>query len=157
MSKKTACLIIEDELTILVMLTEMLAKLTDVEVEGKRTLRDGLRELDSKPYDVVMLDLSLPDSENLDGLIAVRRLHPEVPIIVVTGSPQLKREAMELGAKVFVEKPPSPNQIREAVIFAANIKQKVEEDFAPLEQGRVNTEKEIAEFHRLENELKGKS
>ena len=49
------------------------------------SLDGGLRELDSEPTDIVLLDLGLPDSTGIDTLEAVRDQSREVPIVVLTG------------------------------------------------------------------------
>jgi DNA-binding NtrC family response regulator len=57
--------------------------------------------------DVVLLDLRLPDCDDLRVLSAVRRLVPGTPVIVMTayGSPESLREARRLGAFAVLEKP----------------------------------------------------
>ena len=57
--------------------------------------------------DVVLLDLRLPDCDDLRVLSAVRRLVPGTPVIVMTafGSPESLREARQLGAFAVLDKP----------------------------------------------------
>ena len=57
--------------------------------------------------DVVLLDLRLPDCDDLHVLSAVRRLVPSTPVIVMTafGSPESLREARRLGAFAVLDKP----------------------------------------------------
>jgi two-component system NtrC family response regulator len=57
--------------------------------------------------DVVLLDLRLPDCDDLRVLSAVRRLVPTIPVIVMTafGSPESLREARRLGAFAVLDKP----------------------------------------------------
>jgi two-component system, NtrC family, response regulator HydG len=57
--------------------------------------------------DVVLLDLRLPDSEDLRVLSALQRLSPATPVIVMTayGTPELLSEARRLGAFSIVNKP----------------------------------------------------
>lgn len=50
------------------------------------TLAAGLDRLTSGDADLVLLDLSLPDSEALDGLGQIRACAPDVPIVVLTGN-----------------------------------------------------------------------
>jgi DNA-binding NtrC family response regulator len=55
----------------------------------------------------VILDVYLPDSDNLGVLAAMRRLAPQVPVILMTahGSPALVERARHLGAFTVLEKP----------------------------------------------------
>jgi DNA-binding NtrC family response regulator len=57
--------------------------------------------------DVVLLDLLLPDADDLKVLSAMRELAPGSPIILMTsyGSPELFAEARERGAFMSVNKP----------------------------------------------------
>jgi DNA-binding NtrC family response regulator len=69
----------------------------------------AIRELDPscEGADVVLLDVYLPDSDNLGVLAAMRRLSPQTPIILMTayGSPALVDRARRLGAFTILDKP----------------------------------------------------
>lgn len=54
-------------------------------LEYAGSLAEGLLRLSLGSIDIVLLDLSLPDSEGTDTLAAVRRAHPEVPVLVIAG------------------------------------------------------------------------
>lgn len=57
--------------------------------------------------DVVLLDLRLPDSDDLRVLSMMRRLSPATPVILMTayGSPEILAEARRIGAFSVVNKP----------------------------------------------------
>jgi DNA-binding NtrC family response regulator len=57
--------------------------------------------------DLVLLDLRLPDSDDLRVLAAMRRASPSTPIILMTayGAPELLNEARRLGVLTIVTKP----------------------------------------------------
>jgi two-component system, NtrC family, response regulator AtoC len=63
--------------------------------------------------DVVLLDLRLPDVDDLHILAAMRQRSPNVPVIVMTafGTPELLNEAMRLGAFAFIDKPFDMNDV----------------------------------------------
>ncbi|MDZ4859860.1 MAG: response regulator [Candidatus Hydrogenedentes bacterium] len=68
---------------------------------------DALRAMESKPYDLVLLDMLMP---NRDGLAVLRELRGKPgapPVIVMTGSAAsgVREEASELGAHSFLQKP----------------------------------------------------
>jgi PAS domain S-box-containing protein len=54
-------------------------------LESAGTLAGGLKRLTQRDIDVVLLDLSLPDSHGLQTVAAARAQSPNVPIIVMTG------------------------------------------------------------------------
>jgi CheY-like chemotaxis protein len=64
--------------------------------------------------DLILLDLNLP---NVSGSLFLARSKPEVPVVVFSSSanPEDVREAMELGATAFVQKPMDFEEYRERV------------------------------------------
>lgn len=75
-------------------------------LDWAETLQDGLTRLQQKPVDVVLLDLSLPDSQNVDTIRSVRHDAPRVPIVVLTGNDdrELILEALRTGARDYLIK-----------------------------------------------------
>ena len=69
-------------------------------------LETALEQLKSQPIDVVLLDLSLPDTFELRGLTRIREAAPEVPVLVLTGSTddRLSARAFTQGAQDFLRK-----------------------------------------------------
>lgn len=67
--------------------------------------------------DLVLLDLNMPGSSGLSGLITLRAIQPSVPVIVISafGDDLTIRRAMELGASGFVSKSASMEEIRAAI------------------------------------------
>jgi len=67
--------------------------------------------------DLLLLDLSMPGASGLSGLIALRGIHADVPMVVVSAHDDTGtiRRALELGASGFISKSASIEQIREAV------------------------------------------
>ena len=65
------------------------------------------------PADIVLLDLRLPDSDDLRVLSAMRHRSPATPIILMTayGSPELLEQARLLGAFTVLDKPFEMNEL----------------------------------------------
>jgi len=76
------------------------------EVEGAERLAQGMARLSSGGIDVVLLDLSLPDSRGLDTFIKLHAAVPHVPIIVLTGFDDevLAVRAVQEGAEDYLVK-----------------------------------------------------
>lgn len=71
------------------------------------TLRDGIKRLQQFPVDldVIVLDLSLPDSDGIATLLEVKRFSTGIPIVVLTGSDsELGCEAVKRGAQDYLQK-----------------------------------------------------
>jgi len=68
---------------------------------------DGLERVARAPPAVMILDLHLPDISGMEVLKKVHASHPQLPVIMLTGSAELKTavEAMQLGAFHYLAKP----------------------------------------------------
>ena len=66
----------------------------------------GLQQLEQRPFDVVLLDLTLPDSTGLDSFLRLYARHSEVPIVVLSGidEEQIVADALQKGAQDFLTK-----------------------------------------------------
>lgn len=64
-------------------------------------------------FDVIITDLRMPVIDGTGILRAVKRAYPDVPVIIITafGSSDVKKEAYELGATAFLEKPVDTEQL----------------------------------------------
>jgi signal transduction histidine kinase/DNA-binding NarL/FixJ family response regulator len=76
------------------------------DLEQVERLGQALERLRSEPFDVVLLDLSLPDSQGLDNLAPVRDAAPGVPILVLTGldDEEVAVRALRVGAQDYLVK-----------------------------------------------------
>ena len=72
----------------------------ELEVAHERLLTLGLRRLQVQDFDLLFLDLSLPDSWGLDTLRRVRKALPDLPVVLMTGASvsEIAEEAEREGA-----------------------------------------------------------
>ena len=70
------------------------------------SLKDGLNKLGAGGIELVLLDLTLPDSQDLETFVRVRAHAPNVPIVIVTGLDDIKlaAKAVEAGAQDYLVK-----------------------------------------------------
>ena len=100
-------LLIDDEASIGPMLGLYLAK-KGLTLSWERTGEGGLTLLNEGRFDVILLDLGLPDLDGLEVLQCVNTKRPTVPVIVITGlggSDDRSVEALRQGAAGLVCKP----------------------------------------------------
>ena len=104
----TAILLIEDNPDDALLLEVMLADVSNASfrLTHAETLSEGLRELDGATHDVVLLDLSLPDSHGLDTFARAHAQSPGTPIIVLTGldDEDMAVQAVQRGAQDYLSK-----------------------------------------------------
>ena len=72
------------------------------------------------PFDVVLLDLRLPDASGLAVLVQIRRQSPETQVILMTayGTSEVVADALDLGAFRVVPKPLEMSDLSNLVIEA---------------------------------------
>lgn len=78
----------------------------EVKLNGAGTLKAAIGLLESGPFDVALLDLSLPDTGGLDGLTRLQEAAPELLIVVLTGriDSELAIQALREGAQDYLVK-----------------------------------------------------
>ena len=94
-------LLIEDHEGFAVIVREMLLSLRQesVSFEWRNRLDKGIERLIQWKPDVILLDLTLPDSRGLDTLSQVRQYAPTAPIIVLTGNDDEKLAVEAIGRR----------------------------------------------------------
>jgi len=99
-------LVLDDEADIRESLDALLT-LEGYSVDLAETAGEGLQKLESRNFDLVLLDLMLPDRSGLEVLREVRERDHEIPIVLITayGSIQVAVEALKSGANDYFSKP----------------------------------------------------
>ena len=99
-------LIVEDHKLLRGLLVSDVSRMRpDASLRACGSLDEALRLLAAGPYDLVLLDLDLPDAKGLDGLRRIRSAtSASVTIVSACGSRRVKEQARALGATSFVEK-----------------------------------------------------
>ena len=102
---KPTVLIVDDEIAPRAALTQILKQ--DFHILTAENARTALAVLDNHGVDLVTLDLKLPDCSGSDLLHAIKRVHAEIEVIMVTayGSLQSAMDCIRHGAAGFLLKP----------------------------------------------------
>jgi DNA-binding NtrC family response regulator len=77
------------------------------EVSEANSGQKALEELALHAYDVILLDMRMPDMDGLTTLAAIKERHPDPEVIILTGhaSVDAAAEIIRLGAAEFLLKP----------------------------------------------------
>lgn len=92
------------------------------QVDYAASYADGRRMLgESRPYDCVLLDLGLPDSDGYEALTRLREQRPGVPIVILSAEADRDTilHCLELGAHGFIPKSVHHDVIRHALRLVA--------------------------------------
>jgi DNA-binding NtrC family response regulator len=105
-SSAGSVLIIDDEAAIRESL-ETLLEMEGYDVQSAATADEGLTRIGSRPFDLVLLDLALPDRNGIDLLAELHVHDPQLAVIMITayGTVENAVKAMQAGAMNFVQKP----------------------------------------------------
>ena len=97
------------------------AQWTSFAVSHAETLAEADECLDSGEYDVVLLDLGLPDAQGFEGLRHLQDRFPEIPIVVLTANsdPAVAMEAASQGAQDYLTKDDANTHVLERVLHHA--------------------------------------
>jgi len=96
------------------------------------TGEEGMAALQSTAYDLLLLDMKLPDMSGMDILQTTRKENPGINIIVMTGYSTVPNavDAMKLGAFDYLSKPFTDDELQQAVTKAFKDKRLKDENRA---------------------------
>ena len=99
-------LIIEDDEETRFLLKDFFAE-EEFETDSVSNGHDAFGILSKKIFDLVVTDVRMPGLTGLDILPRIKKIQPEVAIIVITafGTEEVRRKAFERGANAYLEKP----------------------------------------------------
>jgi len=138
-------LVVDDEKNIRSSL-EGILKDEGYRVRGAASGEDLLKQIAQALPDLVVLDVWLPGMDGLQALEGVKRLHPELPVIMISGHSNVETavKATKLGAYDFIEKPLS---LEKTVLAVRNAL-----DHHRLEQENLALRQTLAERYEIVGE-----
>jgi DNA-binding NtrC family response regulator len=116
MSDKPKILIVDDEERFRLTLAKMLTA-QGLEVAAVEGGREALEELDRQPCDVIILDLRMPEMDGIEALAEIKKGHPEIEVIVLTGhaSVDAAMEIIKGGGYYYLLKPYPIEELMEKI------------------------------------------
>jgi DNA-binding NtrC family response regulator len=115
MNEKANILIVDDEEVVRLSHLRSLASMNC----NARVAEDGMRALEvmeEEAFDVILLDLRMPDLDGMELLRTVKQRWPDSEVVVITGYPTIEsaKEAVRLGAYNYLAKPLCPDDLVKA-------------------------------------------
>ena len=117
----------------------------EFQVEAVQDGREALRKIEENPYDVLILDIMMPNMDGLEVLRRVKETHPNVDVIMITGLSQIDTavQAMKLGAFDYISKPFEPDELKLVVQRALERRRLLQEN--------LTLKSELSSKYRFEN------
>lgn len=109
----------------------------DADTMEARTVDEALQLLDnSLPFDLALLDLSMPGVHGFEGLLQLRTRYPQLPVVVVSGheEPKIISEALSYGAAGFIPKSVRKADLADAIRAVMDGAVHVPENFGAQQQ-----------------------
>ncbi len=95
-----------------------------LQAEGANSGVRALEVLKEKEFDVMVLDVKMPDMDGIETLRHVKKMTPDVEVIMLTGhaSVEFGLKGMQLGAFDYIMKPAPINELMDTIGQAFNKK-----------------------------------
>ncbi|WP_053992176.1 sigma-54 dependent transcriptional regulator [Mangrovimonas sp. TPBH4] len=152
-------LVIEDEAAIRRVLVKILSEENDTYVvEEAEDGLAGVEKVKQEDYDLILCDIKMPKMDGVEVLEAVKKLKPEIPMVMISGHGDLDTavNTMRLGAFDYISKPPDLNRLlntvrialdrKELVVQNKMLKKKVSKSYQMVgESGAIEQIKEMIE------------
>jgi DNA-binding NtrC family response regulator len=126
---KIKLLLVDDEEAYVKTLAERM-EMRDVGSRVALSGEEALAMLEDEPPDVMVLDLRMPGIDGMEVLERVKKKHPQIEVIILTGhgSDKEEKEALRLGAFEYLQKPADTSHLLKTVrsAWAKSLKATVE-------------------------------
>lgn len=124
-------LVIEDEAAIRRVLVKILSEESDTyQLDEAEDGLIGIEKIRKEDYDLILCDIKMPKMDGVEVLEAVKKLKPEIPIVMISGHGDIDTavNTMRLGAFDYISKPPDLNRLLNTVRNALDRKELVVEN-----------------------------
>jgi len=105
-------LVVDDDKSILRTFTRILQK-QDYKVDTAETGKEAIEKVESKHYDLALVDIKLPDTDGTELLARLKRQLQNTIKIMITGFPSIESgvKALDEGADAYLVKPVKPEDL----------------------------------------------
>ena len=121
-AKPYRILIVDDHAIVREGLKLILADVEDIVVAGEADCSSrALQMARLEPWDMVLMDISMPDQSGVDALAAIKARFPELPVLILSGFPEAHYATTLLrqGASGYLNKECDPDEIANAIRLVA--------------------------------------
>ncbi|MFN3751729.1 MAG: response regulator [Thiobacillus sp.] len=147
-------LIVDDHAIVREGLKQILAEVGDIEVAGEADCASAaLRTARQAAYDMVLMDISMPDRSGLETLELLKKEHPDLPVLMLSmhRETQYAVRALKTGAAGYLNKQSAPAQLIDAIRMVAAGKKYISAEVAQELASQVSGERDRLPHEGLSN------
>src|SRR5215203_1243358 len=133
-------LVVDDDTALLEALSETLRlRMEQAQIETCDSAASALERISETDHDAIVVDIKMPGMDGLELLAEIRKLRPDVPVLLITGHGEhdLAIEALRGGAHDYIQKPIDRDYFIASLSHAIQLhrlKHQVREEKAALER-----------------------
>lgn len=145
-------LIVDDHAVVRQGLNQILVDESDIEVGGEAaTAREAIRMGKEQDWDIVVLDLTIPEGSGLDVLKELKHAKPELPVIVLSvhDDDQYVIRTLRAGASGYLTKECAPEELVRAIRHTVDGGKYLSQDLAATLVGELTGEGHRQNHHQL--------
>ncbi len=153
-AKPYRILIVDDHAIVREGLKQILAEVDDIEVAGEADCSSrALQMARNEPWDLVLMDITMPDRSGLETLELMKKEHPAIKVLMLSmhRETQYAVRALKSGAAGYLNKQSAPAQLVEAIRQVASGKKYISAEVAQELASQVSGERESLPHEGLSN------
>jgi len=104
---KDRILVVDDEVDLLRLLERSISKELDCEIDTASSGTEALKLLETRNYDLALVDIRMPGMDGIELLERVKQINPWITVVIMTahGVVELAVKSIKKGAYDFITKP----------------------------------------------------
>ncbi|WP_293778985.1 response regulator transcription factor [uncultured Oxalicibacterium sp.] len=111
-------LVVDDHAVVRAGVQHFISQVPDMKIEGEAgTAQEAIRMIRSQEYDIVLLDINMPDKSGVEVLKQIKREKPNLPVLILSMHPE-SRYAVQIlrsGASGYVQKEALADELVNAI------------------------------------------
>ena len=110
-------LVVDDAMFMRVMVSQIIETLGHEIVGEAKNGREALEKYQELTPDLVIMDITMPEVDGIEGVRLIRKEYPDARIIICSamGQQEMVVKAIQAGAKDFIVKPFQPDRVKDAI------------------------------------------
>ena len=153
-SKPYRILIVDDHAIVREGLKQILAEVDDIEVAGEADCSNSALQMARlQSWDLVLMDISMPDRSGLETLELLKKEHPDIKVLMLSmhRETQYAVRALKSGAAGYLNKQSAPDQLVDAIRLVASGKKYISAEVAQELASQVSGERVSLPHEALSN------